>query len=129
MRTIEFGTPGDSRDLILKFLLDGQKRATAGLKSEYLEEGEPIEYVGEKLGVLDNSDQLVAVIEVTRVETLRLIDVPDEFALAEAEGDLNAEDFRNSHYAYWSRTGKQITDETEVVCMYFDLIADLRSKN
>lgn len=125
MRTIEFGTPGESRAKILDFLLNGQKRATAGLVAEYEAEGEPIEHVGERLGVLDNDYQLVAVIKITRVDILRFADVPDEFALAEAEGDLNAEDFRNSHSDYWSRQGIDVTDDTKVVCLYFELVEKL----
>jgi uncharacterized protein YhfF len=51
-------------------------------------------------------------------------DVPDEFALAEAEGDLDAADFRASHIAYWTRVGETITDDTLVVTVYFDLLPD-----
>ena len=48
--------------------------------------------------------------------------MPDEFALAEAEGDLNAADFRASHSEYWSRIGETITDETQIVQVYFELL-------
>ncbi|NDF67203.1 MAG: GNAT family N-acetyltransferase, partial [Actinobacteria bacterium] len=46
----------------------------------------------------------------------------DEFALTEAEGDLNAADFRASHSDYWSRIGEIITDETQIVQVYFELL-------
>jgi uncharacterized protein YhfF len=122
MRTIEFGLPGESRDRILKFLLEGNKRATAGLMSEYETENEPIEHVGEKLGILNNEDELVAIVQVTKIGIHRFNDVPDEFALAEAEGDLSAEDFRKSHSDFWIRSGEDLNDDTQVVCVYFDLI-------
>jgi RimJ/RimL family protein N-acetyltransferase len=48
--------------------------------------------------------------------------VPDEFALTEAEGDLNAADFRASHSDYWSRIGEAITDDTQIVQVYFELL-------
>jgi len=128
LRTIEFGNPGESRDTILSFLLDGNKRATAGtLEWDYVAENEPIETVGEKLAVLDNHNQHIATIQVNRVEVKRFADVPDEFALAEAEGDLSGDDFRESHYAFWTKNGSPITDDTEIVLVYFDLIEDLRS--
>ena len=128
LRTIEFGNPGESRDTILSFLLDGNKRATAGtLEWDYVAENEPIETVGEKLAVLDNHNQHIATIQVNRVEVKRFADVPDEFALAEAEGDLSGDDFRESHFAFWTKNGSPITDETEIVLVYFDLIEDLRS--
>ena len=122
LRSIEFGTPGESRARLINYIVNGNKRATAGLLSDYAKESEPVESVGECLAMLDNSDQHVATLRVTRVEVSKFIDVPDEFALAEAEGDLNAADFRASHSEYWSRTGETITDETQIVQVYFELL-------
>ena len=122
-RTIEFGTPGVSRDTILNFLFDGNKRATAGLlEYDYIAEGEPIEHIGEILVVLGNENEPLGKIQATRVEIVRFDEVSDEFALAEAEGDLSGDDFRNSHRAFWEGCGYEIKPETMVVCMYFDLI-------
>jgi len=127
LRSIEFGNPGESRDRLITLILDGDKRATAGtLKWDYIAENEPIETVGEKLAVLDNENRHIATIQATRVEVKRFTDVPTEFALAEAEGDLSGDDFRASHFAFWSKLGLEITDETEIVLVYFDLIEDLR---
>ena len=122
LRSIEFGTPDESRTRLIDFIINGNKRATAGLLDDYAKESEPVESVGECLAMLDNSDQHVATLRVTRVEISRFIDVPDEFALAEAEGDLNAADFRASHSDYWSRIGETITDETQIVQVYFELL-------
>jgi uncharacterized protein YhfF/ribosomal protein S18 acetylase RimI-like enzyme len=122
LRSIEFGTPGESRARLVDFIVNGNKRATAGLLDDYAKESEEVESVGECLAMLDNNDQHVATLRVTRVEVSRFIDVPDEFALAEAEGDLNSADFRASHSDYWSRTGEIITDETQIVQVYFELL-------
>jgi uncharacterized protein YhfF len=128
MRTIEFGNPGESREKLISLILDGNKRATAGtLEWDYIAENEPIEAVGEKLAVLDNGNRHIATIQVTRVEVKRFADVPTEFALAEAEGDLSGDDFRASHFDFWSKLGLDIKDETEIVLVYFDLIDDLRN--
>jgi uncharacterized protein YhfF len=127
MRTVEFGNPGESRNKLISLILDGNKRATAGtLEWDYVAENEPIESVGEKLAVLDNENRHIATIQATRVEVKRFADVPTEFALAEAEGDLSGDDFRASHFAFWSKLGLDIKDETEIVLVYFDLIEDLR---
>lgn len=127
LRTVEFANPGDLRTKLISLILDGNKRATAGtLEWDYIAENEPIEVVGEKLAVLDNHNRHVATIQVTRVEVKRFADVPDEFALAEAEGDLSGDDFRASHFAYWSEQGLDIKAETEIVLVYFDLVEDLR---
>ena len=122
LRSIEFGTPGESRARLIDFIVNGNKRATAGLLDDYAKESEPVENVGECLAMLDNDNQHVATLRVTRVEVSRFIDVPDEFALAEAEGDLNAADFRASHSAFWSRIGETIIDETQIVQVYFELL-------
>ena len=123
LRTIEFGTVGPSRTALLDFIFNGNKRATAGLlEHDYEAEGEPIEQVGEVLVVLDNDFQEAGRIRATRVEVTTFAEVPDEFALAEAEGDLNSEDFRASHRSFWARAGYQISDDTKVVLLYFDLL-------
>ena len=129
LRSIEFGTPGSSRENLVNLVLHGSKRATAGLLHDYAMEDEPVEHVGELLAMVDNTGLHVGTLRVTRVEVLRFADVPDEFALAEAEGDLNAADFRASHTAYWTSVGEQIDDDTKVVTIYFDLLPEIhRSK-
>ena len=125
LRSIEFGTPGPSRENLVNLVLHGNKRATAGLLSDYAAEGESVEHVGELLAMVDNSGTHVGTLRVTRAEVLRFGEVPDEFALAEAEGDLNAADFWASHRAYWSAHGESITDDTLVVTVYFDLLPEI----
>jgi len=123
LRAMEFGTPGKSRETIVNFVVHGNKRATAGMAAEYETEGEVIEYIGECLAMLDNDSQHIATLQVTRVDVSRFADVPDEFALAEAEGDLNAADFRASHFDFWTRAGETITDDTMINQIYFDLLS------
>ena len=122
LRSIEFGTPGKSRQTLVNFVINGDKRATAGLAADYEKEGEEVEFVGECLSMVDNDGKHVATLQVTRVDTTRFTDVPDEFALAEAEGDLNAADFRASHMQYWTKVGETITDDTMINQIYFTLL-------
>lgn len=121
LRAIELGTPGEMRRRLVDLVVHGNKRATAGLLSEYEAEGEPLEHVGERLAVLDDDGNRVATVAVTKVVVSRFADVPDRFALAEAEGDLDAADFRASHRTFWSSVGTPVTDDTLVVQLYFDL--------
>ena len=122
LRSIEFGSAGEMRDRLVGLVLHGNKRATAGLLREYEDEGEPIEHVGELLAMTDNQGNHVGTLQITRVEVLRFADVPDEFALAEAEGDVNAADFRASHLRFWNSQAEVVTDDTQVVTLYFDLL-------
>jgi uncharacterized protein YhfF len=122
LRSIEFGTPGQMRDRLNNLIINGNKRATAGLlKEDYLDEGEEIEFVGEKLAILDNQQQSVGIVKVTRVEVLDFKEVPTEFALAEAEGDLSGDDFRQSHLKFWNSVGIEVLPGTKIVTVYFDL--------
>ena len=122
LRSIEFGTPGQMRDRLNNLIINGNKRATASLlKEDYLDEGEEIEFVGEKLAILDNQQQSVGIVKVTRVEVLDFKDVPTEFALAEAEGDLSGDDFRQSHLKFWNSVGIEVLPDTKIVTVYFDL--------
>ena len=122
LRSIEFGTPGQMRDRLNNLIINGNKRATAGLlKEDYLDEGEEIEFVGEKLAILDNQQKPIGIVKVTRVEVLDFKDVPTEFALAEAEGDLSGDDFRQSHLKFWNSVGIEVLPDTKIVTVNFDL--------
>jgi uncharacterized protein YhfF len=126
LRGIELGTKGEFREELIELILSGKKRATAGtLEWDYRAQDEPIENVGEKLAVIDSDGNHVATIQASKVEIVRFSDVPDEFALAEGEGDLTGADFRESHLRYWTKSGLTINDETEIVLLYFDLVATL----
>jgi uncharacterized protein YhfF len=124
LRTVEFGNPGESRDKILDYLFNGNKRATAGMvEYDYIAENEPIEHVGEILVVVGNNGEDLGRIKVTSVEIVRFDEVPDEFALAEAEGDLSGDDFRKSHGDFWTSCGYDVKPESEIVLVYFDLVS------
>lgn len=123
MRSIEFGNPGSSREHLNALVLHGNKRATAGLWiQDYLDEHEPLETPGEELAMLDNAGEHVATLRVTHAERMRFGEVPDSFALAEAEGDQNAAEFRDGHRRFWAGVGIDVTDATEVATVYFELV-------
>ena len=125
MRGIVFGTPGEFREKLIALIVSGVKKATAGtLEWDYQAQGEPIETVGEHLAVINSDGNHVATIRATKVDVVRFSDVPTEFALAEGEGDLSGDDFRESHRSYWSRVeGLTITDDTQIVLLYFELVS------
>ncbi|WP_341721087.1 ASCH domain-containing protein [Micromonospora sp. FIMYZ51] len=122
LRTLALGTPGDLRTRLNTLVLSGAKTATAGLLDEYAEEAEELEYVGERLALVDDHDTQVGVVEVTGVEVTRFAEVPWEFARAEGEGDRSIEEWRAGHAAYWARIGTPVGDDTEVVCIRFRLV-------
>jgi len=123
LRALELGTPGELRERLNALVLDGRKRATAGLASEYAVEQEELEHVGERLALLDDEGLRVATVVVTGVERCRFADVPWEFAAAEGEGDRDLEEWRDGHRRYWAAQGTPVTDDTAVVLIRFTLEA------
>jgi uncharacterized protein YhfF len=121
-RLIEFGDDAEMRDRLLDFVFKGNKRATAAMLDYDYEEDEPVEALGEIFILVGNENEPVGKIQVTRVDVVRFDEVPDEFALAEAEGDLTGDDFRKSHREFWEGCGYEVKPDSMVVCMYFDLI-------
>ncbi|MFI7606967.1 ASCH domain-containing protein [Micromonospora sp. NPDC049366] len=122
LRTLALGTPGELRADLNRLVLAGVKTATAGLLSEYAEEGEELERIGERLALVDDDDQLVGLVQITAVDVVRLADVDWDFARSEGEGDRSVEDWRDGHAAYWARLGTPVTDDTEIVCLRFRLL-------
>ncbi|MFD6609568.1 ASCH domain-containing protein [Micromonospora chalcea] len=123
LRALALGTPGELRTRLNTLVLSGVKTATAGLVQEYDDENEELEYVGERLVLVDDNDAFVGVVEVTGVEVVRFADVPWDFARAEGEGDRSIEEWREGHGSYWARQGTPVTDDTRIVCLRFRLVS------
>jgi uncharacterized protein YhfF len=122
LRALELGTPGAVRDRLNALVLAGRKRATAGLVSEYQDEEEPFEHVGERLALLDNTGQQVGTVTVTQVDVLPFGSIPWEFAAAEGEGDTDLEEWRAGHQRYWADAGTPVDEDTPVVCLRFEVV-------
>lgn len=129
LRALELGTPGQLRERLVSLVLAGEKRATAGLVSEYEQDGEPVEHVGERLALLASDGRRVATVEVTAVDVLPFKDVPWSFAAAEGEGDANLEEWRQGHRRYWLSTGTRVAEETPVVCLRFVVVSTHLRRN
>jgi uncharacterized protein YhfF len=122
LRTLEIGTPGTMRQRLNQLILDGQKRATAGLLIEYVKENEELELEGELLALVDDDTQRIATVVVVEVETVPFIEVPWKFAQAEGEGDESLEEWREGHRRFWSAEGDTVDDRTPVVLIWFEVV-------
>jgi uncharacterized protein YhfF len=121
LRALEIGTPGPMRQRLNQLILDGRKRATAGLLLDYVREGEELESEGESLALVDDETKRVATVVVVEVETVPFIEVPWKFAQAEGEGDESLEEWRDGHRSFWTGEGETIDDQTPVVLIWFEL--------
>ena len=111
------------RQRLNALVLAGKKVATAGLwEHDYVSEGEEIDVVGERQALLDDDDAVIAIVEITRVETHRFDDVPWEFADAEGEGFTSIEHWRSGHLGFYERTGVSVNPDSLVVCCWFRVL-------
>ena len=122
LRGLERGFPGEMRDRLNGLILSGQKKATAGLLTEYELEGEEFEHVGEQMALLDNEGRQIATVEVTSLEVVPFIEVPWEFAAAEGEGDADLDEWRAGHRRFWAAEGNPVQDDTPIACLRFELV-------
>ena len=122
MRSLAFATPGPFRTELNGLVLSGSKMATTGLLSEYDQEGEDIEHVGERLAVVNDADEYVATVEVTDVRVCRFDEVPLSHAVAEGEGWDSVAQWRDDHQDYFDGLGVEVFSDSVVVCMAFQLI-------
>ena len=123
LRTLEIGSPGAMRQRLNQLILDGHKRATAGLLVDYVRENEELESPGDLLTLVDDDSRGVSTVVVTQVETVPFIEVPWSFAQAEGEGDESLEEWREGHRQFWTEAGETIDDNTPVVLIWFEVTA------
>jgi uncharacterized protein YhfF len=122
MRVLELGAPGPLRDRLNALARAGRKVATVGhWQHDYVDEGEALDFVGERQLLVDSAGQGAAVVEIVRVETPRFVDVSSEFARAEGEGFGSIGHWRDGHRRFWADQGITVHDDDTVVCVWFRL--------
>jgi uncharacterized protein YhfF len=107
-------------------VLQGEKRATAGLKWSYEAEGESLPETGQ-LTVITNWDGVPqCIVEVTAVEIMPFNKVSANFAYEEGEGDKSLDFWRRVHWEFFSQEceeiGKTPSQDMEVVLEKFKVI-------
>lgn len=120
----ESDDPGQIRlaDKLAVLVLEGPKRATTSLLSDYEEEGERLPEVGEYSVILDGTSNPVCIIRTSQIDTARFGDVDEEFAWTEGEGDRSLAYWRQAHLGFWARAGTTVTDDTMVVLERFEKV-------
>lgn len=123
LRAFSLGRPGEMRERLTRAAVTGQKTATGALlRQEYLDEHEVVELPGERQVLLGLGDAPVAIVEVTKVETHRFVDVPWEFARDEGEGFTSIEHWRQGHRSYYEQEGITISNDSPFVCVWFRIV-------
>ena len=128
LRILEIGTPGAMRQRLNGLILDGRKRATAGLLIDYVRDDQELEVVGEHLALVDDDLRQIAVVEVVRVDTVPFGEVSWKFAQTEGEGDASLEEWRAGHLRFWTSFGEVVDEFTPVVLIWFELVTTTGSR-
>ncbi|WP_026693103.1 ASCH domain-containing protein [Peribacillus kribbensis] len=117
---------GGEPDQLLELVVKGIKTATCSGYLFYKRENEPLPAIGDYSIVLSSEEVPSAIIRTTEVTILPMNEVPEDFAVAEGEGDRT--------YAYWKRVheefftkelkplGLEFKEDMLLVCERFELV-------
>jgi len=107
-------------------VLDGRKRATAGLLWAFEVERKPLPRPGDLSVVTRWSGQPLCVIETLAVDLVPFDDVTAEFAATEGEGDGSLAFWRQGHTEYFAREcariGRVPSGSMPIVCERFVVV-------
>lgn len=111
-------------DELAALVIDGPKRATASLVSDFGAETEsgPMPMAGDLSVILSGAGSPICVIRTTQVEVKPFGEVDEQFAWDEGEGDRSLKWWREAHQWYFSEVGTPIDDDTPVVLERFELL-------
>jgi uncharacterized protein YhfF len=127
---VEFAFPGPLRDSLVAAIRCGAKTTTTSLLREYEVGHESLPVAGQRGVVVDSEGKGAFIIETTEVQTVRLVDVSLEHAVAEGEGYESVAEWRAGHTRFWSSAAMQqelgtdfeLTDESLVVLERFTVV-------
>ena len=112
---------GEKVDWLAELVVEGKKTATCSSLELYKIENEPLPKAGEYSIILDSDNTPVAIIQVESVEISPLNEVPENFALAEGEG--NYMEWWDAHVNFFTELFKQynltFAPHMKVVCERF----------
>lgn len=115
-----------STNALGQLVLEGKKRATAGLFWSNEVHHKPIPKVGDLSVVTNWQQEPLCIIETTYVEIVPYQDVSEAFAAVEGEGDGSLRYWREVHWLYFSREcerlGREPSLHMPVVCEQFRVV-------
>ncbi|EJQ40216.1 hypothetical protein IEE_04865 [Bacillus cereus BAG5X1-1] len=122
---------GDSPDYLAKLVIDGVKTATCSCHIFYELENEPLPTTNDYSIVLNSQDEPVAIIKTIEVTVTPMNEVTEAFAIAEGEGDLTYNYWRDTHIQFFTKElhelGLGFSEDILLVCERFELI-DIKNK-
>ena len=121
-----FGNTVEFADILAYTVLDGPKRATAGLIAEMEADGEPYPKPGDHWIVTDGQGRPCSVIQTREVQTAPFHTVDEAFAWDEGEGDRSLGFWRRVHIEHFEQSCERIgidwSEDLDVFFERFDLV-------
>ncbi|VEF46625.1 asch domain superfamily [Bacillus freudenreichii] len=117
---------GDDADYLAQLVIDGVKTATCSGLVFYEIENEPLPAVGDYSIVLNSRDEPVAIIQTVDVQVMPMNEVPEDFAIAEGEGDRTYRYWWDAHVRFFTKElknhGLEFSPDIPLVCERFRLV-------
>lgn len=121
-----FGDSAEMADALLALVLEGSKRATAGLLADYRAGNDDLPRVGSHRVVCDGYGTPRAVLRVIEARVGTVASVDERFAWDEGEGDRTRESWLAAHGVFFqrscSRLGTAYSEELEAVFERFAVV-------
>ncbi len=118
-----------SANALALLVLEGTKRATAGLLWAFEAESKALPAPGQLSVVTDWDGLPLCIIETRLVEVVPYDEVSEAFAWIEGEGDRTLRSWRENHWAYFGRECERLRKALDVrmpvVCEQFEAIYPL----
>ncbi|MDM5186747.1 ASCH domain-containing protein [Bacillus sp. DX4.1] len=117
---------GASPDYLAQLVIDGVKTATCSGHIFYELENEPLPTTDDYSIILNSNDEPVAIIKTVEVTVTPMNEVPEEFAIAEGEGDRTYRYWKDAHVKFFikelNEIGREFSEDMLLVCERFKLI-------
>jgi len=111
---------------LAQLVIDGVKTATCSGLIFYGIENEPLPSVDEYSIILNSKDEPVAIIKTVDVKIMPMNEVPEDFAMAEGEGDRSYQYWKKVHEEFFTKAlndaGLQFSEDMMLVCERFELV-------
>jgi uncharacterized protein YhfF len=121
-----FGDSPALADELIAFVVDGPKRATAGLVPAYAADGEPLPRIGSHWVACDGSGRPRVVLRTLELRVGPLRSVDAQFAWDEGEYDRTLESWLEGHRRYFGREceriGIEFSDDVEICFERFRVV-------
>lgn len=117
---------GADPDNLAQLVVEGIKTATCSAHIFYELENEPLPTTDDYSIILNSQDKPIAIIKTIDVKVLPMNEVPEEFAVAEGEGDRTYRYWKEAHEKFFQselkKIGKEFREDMLLVCERFEVV-------